>query len=68
MLKTHGQIEEELRTLLLSGQSLGEAIRELHGVRGIGLMLPYPAVQAVCDLSKTEAKRAVVRETFDLRG
>lgn len=61
------RVNQQLRELLAAGQSLGEALRELHGSRGIGLMLLYPAVEAVCDLPRRESMRLVVRETSPLR-
>lgn len=54
-----------LRELLTGGRPLGDALRELHGGRGIGLMWLVPAVVAACGLATPDAQRVVVRETFD---
>jgi hypothetical protein len=61
------RITATLRELLDSGQSLGAALRELHGSRGVGLMWLVPAAVMACGLPKAEAQRVVVRETFALR-
>jgi hypothetical protein len=60
-------VEKQLRELLAAGRPLGEALRELHGPRHVGLLLLYPAVEAVCGLARRDAMRLVVRETLALR-
>lgn len=60
------RMDDALRELLADGRTLGEALRELHGVRRVGLLWLSRAVATVCGLPGPEAKRAVVRETFDL--
>jgi hypothetical protein len=60
----HDRTTSDLRQLLAAGQSLGEALRELHHGRGLGQMWLYPAVEIVCGFTRTEAMRVVVRETF----
>jgi hypothetical protein len=57
------KVETELQTQLSKGMSLGVALRIMHRERGIGLMLLWPAVASLQNVSKEEAKRIVVRET-----
>jgi hypothetical protein len=61
------RVERQLRELLGAGRPLGDALRELHGPGGIGIMLLCPVVERVCGLPRPEAKRLVVRETLPLR-
>ena len=68
----HSQADQDrltaaLRELLAEGRSLGDSLRELHEGRGIGLLWLVPAVESACGLSKSEAQRAVVRETVIFR-
>jgi hypothetical protein len=63
----YDRVERQLRELLTSGQPIGDALRELHGPRGVGLLLLYPAVEAVCGLTRREAMKLAVRETLPLR-
>lgn len=65
--KDQGRVTAELRELLAAGWALGDALRELHGVRGLGLLWLVSAVESACGLPKAEARRVVVRETFPLR-
>ena len=55
---------DELRDLLAAGLSLGDALREMHHVRGSGLMWLTRAVMAVKECSLSEAQGMVVKETF----
>ena len=61
------RITDELRALLAGGQLLGDALRELHGVRGLGLMWLITPVEVLCGLPRSEALRTVFRETWKLR-
>ncbi len=55
---------DELRGLLATGLSLGDAIREMHLHRGLGLVWLARAVMAVQECSLPEAQRLVVKESF----
>ena len=51
-------ITSALRELIDAGWSLGDALRELHGTRGVGLLWLVPAVMTACGLSRAEAQGA----------
>jgi hypothetical protein len=55
---------DELRGLLTAGWSVGDALREMHHVRGTGLMWLIGAVVSVLGLARSDAMRLVVKETF----
>lgn len=59
------RLEHDLRTLLDANQSLEAAIRALWVGGEWGLMTLAASVAAVCDLSGREARRVVVKATFD---
>jgi hypothetical protein len=55
---------DELRDLLAAGWSVGDALRQMHHVRGHGLMWLVGAVVAVLGVSRPDAMKLVVKETF----
>ena len=57
------KVETDLRTLLNTGASLGDALRIMHRERQVGLMLLWPAVASLQNVSKEKAMKIVVRET-----
>lgn len=59
--------ESQLREKLAVGQSLADALREMNGSCGIGLIELYYAVEKVCGMPRPEAMKLVVKETFALR-
>lgn len=59
------RLEQNLRALLSEDPSLEAAIRTLWIGGEWGMMTLAASVAAVCDLSGREAKRAVVKATFD---
>lgn len=59
------RLEHDLGTLLNTNRSLEAAIRELWLRGEWGMMTLAASVAAVCDLSGREAKRAVVKATFE---
>ncbi len=67
MLVDPRNVEQELRQLIDSGVSLGDALRKLHHARGLGLMFLWPAVMNVQQTTKKEAMRMVVHETASER-
>ena len=60
----HDKVTATLRELLTTGRCLGEALWEMHHVRGVGLMWLVPAVVEACGLPKPEAQRVVARESL----
>ncbi|ULH15503.1 hypothetical protein MF271_16560 [Deinococcus sp. KNUC1210] len=60
------RLEHELRRLLTEHHSLEAAIQTLWVDGGWGMMTLAAAIEAVCELSGREAKRVVVKATFDL--
>lgn len=63
MLADEKRVEEELRTLLGTGASLGDALRVLQNERHRGLMVLWRVTMTVQGTSKEEAMRLVVHET-----
>lgn len=57
------KVETDLRTLLSTGVSLGDALRLMHRERRVGLSFLIPAVASIQNVSKKEAMRIVVHET-----
>jgi hypothetical protein len=55
--------EADLKTLLNTGMSLGDALRIMHRERQVGLSFLWPAVASLQNVSKEEAMRIVVHET-----
>lgn len=55
---------DELRDLLAAGWSVGDALREMHHVRGVGWVWLIGAVVAVLGLARPDAMKLVVKETF----
>ena len=67
MIHNQDEIDIQLRDLLSEGKSLGDALRVLHGTRGIGLMSLWPTVMAVTGQAKEEAMKTVLQETWESR-
>jgi hypothetical protein len=55
---------DELRGLLDAGWSVGDALREMHHIRGHGLMWLIGAVVDVLRVSRPDAMKLVVKEPF----
>lgn len=60
----HRAFADELRELLASGRSVGDALREMHHSRKIGYWWLIGAVVAVLGVTRHEAMKLIVKETF----